>query len=376
MSSESRRDFVQTVTAAGSALSLGLPRRLLAWNEPPRQGKPLNILILGGTGFTGPHQVRYAVARGHKVTVFNRGKRQADLPKNVKHLVGDRNGQLDSLKGSATWDVIIDNPTTFPRWVRTAGEVLKGRTEQYVFISTLSVYDKWDTASMDEHARLATMPDPANEEMKNYGAMKVLAELEAEKWYPGKVTVIRPGLIVGPGDETDRFTYWPVRIARGGEVLAPGAPTDAAQIIDARDLAEWTIRMCEARQYGTYNATGPRSPLSVSEMLAGIRGAMAGSLDIRFTWTDAKFLEEQKVRPWADLPVWIPPAGDFLYWGKANIEKAVAAGLTFRPLAVTAAETLAWHKTRPAEQQAKMKSGLTPEREAEVLKAWHMRQGS
>ena len=374
--SASRRDFVQTIGAASGALSLGLPQRLFRRDDSPRQGKPLNILILGGTGFTGPHQVRYAVARGHKVTVFNRGKRQAELPKSVKHLVGDRNGPLDSLKGSNSWDVVIDNPTTFPRWVKTAGEVLKGRTEQYVFISTLSVYDKWDTPNMDEHAKLATMPDPTNEGMQYYGAMKALAEQEAEKWYPGKVTVIRPGLIVGPGDETDRFTYWPVRIARGGEVLAPGAPTDAAQIIDARDLAEFTIRMCESRMYGTYNATGPRSALNVAELLGGVRAAMPGSLDIRFTWTDAKFLEEQKVRPWSDLPVWIPPAGDFLYWGKANIEKAVAAGLTFRALAVTAAETLEWHKTRPAESQAKLKSGLTAEREAEVLKAWHARQGS
>jgi 2'-hydroxyisoflavone reductase len=308
--------------------------------------------------------------------VFNRGKRQSDLPKSVKHLVGDRNGQLDALKGTDVWDVVIDNPTTFPRWVRTAGEILTGRTQQYVFISTLSVYDKWNIANMDEHAPVATMPDPTNESMQFYGAMKVLAEKEAEKWYAGKVTVIRPGLIVGPGDETDRFTYWPVRIARGGEVLAPGAQTDAAQIIDARDLAEWTIRMCETRAYGIYNATGPRSALNQVEMLAGIRAAMPGSLDVKFTWTDAKFLEEQKVRPWADLPVWIPPSGDFLYWGKANIEKAVTAGLTFRPLAVTAAETLAWHKTRPAEAQAKMRSGLAPEREAEILKAWHAKQGS
>ena len=369
----SRRSFVRAVAATGGALSLGWPRRLLTANELPRRGTALNILILGGTGFTGPHQIAYAVGRGHRVTVFNRGRRQADLPKGVKHLVGDRNDNLSALKGTATWDVIIDNPTTFPRWVKSAGEVLRGRTDQYVFISTLSVYDKWNVATMDERAPLATMPDPANESMQYYGAMKVLAEQEAEKWYPGKVTVIRPGLIVGPRDETDRFTYWPVRMARGGEVLCPPA-FDSAQIIDARDLAEWTIRMCEDRKYGVFNATGPRSALSQLEMLAGIRAAMPGTLDITLTSADTKFLEEQKVRPWADLPVWIPNQGDTLYWGKANIEKAVAAGLTFRPLAVTAAETLAWHQTRPAEQRAKLKAGLPAEKEAELLKAWHAKR--
>lgn len=370
----SRRTFVQAMAAAGGALSLGHPR-LAAATHPPRRGSPLNILILGGTGFTGPHQIHYAVARGHRITVFNRGRRQADLPPSVIHLIGDRNDNLEALKGPAKWDVVIDNPTTFPRWVRTAGEVLKGRTDQYVFISTLSVFDKWNVANMDENAPLATMPDPAVEEMKFYGAMKVLSEKECEKWYPGKVTVIRPGLIVGPRDETDRFTYWPVRIARGGEVLCP-PPGDAAQIIDARDLAEWTIRMCEERKYGVYNATGPRSPMTQIEMLAGIRAAMPGSLDVSFAWADATFLEEQKVRPWAELPVWIPNAGDTLYWGKANVSKAVAAGLTFRPLATTAADTLEWHQTRPAEQRAKLRSGLTAEREAEILKAFHARKGA
>ena len=369
----SRRAFVQGVAAVGGALSMGWARNLSAAEGRPRQGGALNILILGGTGFTGPHQIAYAVGRGHRVTVFNRGRRQADLPTGVNHLVGDRNDNLTALTGATKWDVIIDNPTTFPRWVKSAGEVLQGRTDQYVFISTLSVYDKWNVANMDENAPRATMPDPTSESMQYYGAMKVLAEQEAEKWYPGKVTVIRPGLIVGPRDETDRFTYWPVRIARGGEVLCPPA-FDAAQIIDARDLAEWTIRMCEDRTYGVFNATGPRSGLSQLEMLAGVRAAMPGTLDIKLTPADTKFLEEQKVRPWADLPVWIPNQGDTLYWGKANIAKAVAAGLTFRPLAVTAAETLAWHRTRPAEQQAKLKAGLPAEKEAEILTAWHARQ--
>jgi 2'-hydroxyisoflavone reductase len=368
-----RRSFVQTLAATTGALSLS--RSVFERAElHPRRGAPLNILILGGTGFTGPHQIGYAVARGHRITVFNRGRRQADLPKSVKHLTGDRNGQLEALKGTDKWDVVIDNPTTFPRWVRTTGEILKGRTDQYVFISTLSVFDKWNIPEMDESAPLATMPDPAVEEMRYYGAMKALAEQESERWYPGKVTVIRPGLIVGPRDETDRFTYWPVRIARGGEVLCPGDPNGGAQIIDARDLAEWTVRMCEERKYGIYNATGPRSPLTQAEMIAGIRAALPGSLEVSFTWPDLKFIEEQKVRPWADLPVWIPNTGDTQYWGKAIVAKAVAAGLTFRPLAETARDTLEWHRTRPSEAQAKLRAGLTADREAELLKAWHERK--
>jgi 2'-hydroxyisoflavone reductase len=374
--SHSRRTFVKALAATGGALSLGLPRRAFGWSPDARRGAPLKILILGGTGFIGPHQVRYAVARGHKVTVFNRGRHQADLPDSVERLMGDRNGQLDELKGR-TWDVVIDNPTSLPRWVRLTGEILGGKCEQYVFISTLSVYESWAQPNVTESAKLATTPEPTSEDVpKYYGALKALSEQEAEKWYPGKVTVIRPGLIVGPGDETDRFTYWPVRIARGGEILCPGNPTDAAQVIDARDLAEWTIRMVEERQYGIYNATGPRSPMGIGEMLAGIRAAMPGSLALKFTWADADFLEQQKVRPWADMPVWFPPKGEMLGWGTANIEKAVAKGLTFRPLAETARETLEWHQTRPAEAQAKLRAGLTPEREAEVLAAWHARKPS
>ena len=372
----SRRTFVRSLAATSGALSFGLPKGLWERAEAfPRQGKPLNILVLGGTGQTGPFQIHYAVARGHKVTVFNRGRRQTELPSGVEHLIGDRNDNLEALKGSKTWDVIIDNPTTFPRWVRSAGEVLKGRTDQYVFISTISVFDKWDQPNMDENAPLATMPDPTVESMQYYGAMKALSEQESEKYYPGKVTVIRPGLISGPRDETDRFSYWPIRMARGGEVLT--APLDhAAQIIDGRDLAEWTVRMCEARTYGIYNATG----LSTThrEMLNGSRSVLPSETQRTITLTspDLAFLREHKVRPWAELPVWMPNEGETLYWNKCIVSKAIAAGLTFRPYATTVQDTLSWHLTRPAENQAKLRSGLTPEREAEILKAWHARKKS
>ena len=292
-------------------------------------------------------------------------------------LIGDRNGQLDALK-NRKWDVVIDNPTTLPAWVRDAAQILKGNIDRYVFISTISVYA--DTSKgVDETAPLAKYdgPDAFKETLeamkasgyKTYGPLKALSEQEADKWFPGKTLIIRPGLIVGPGDETDRFTYWPVRIDRGGEVLAPGDPGDPVQFIDARDLAEWTIRMVEDKETGPYNATGPAKPLGVGGMLDGIKGALNSSA--RFTWVTADFLEAQKVAPWSDMPVW---TGEESGMARTNISRALAKGLTFRPLADTARDTLAWFKSQSAERQAKLKAGLAAEREAEVLAAWKKQQ--
>ncbi len=209
---------------------------------------------------------------------------------------------------------------------------------------------------------------------KLYGPLKALSEQEAEKHFAGKTLIIRPGLIVGPGDESDRFTYWPVRIDRGGEVLAPGDPKDPVQIIDARDLAEWTIRMAENRETGTYNATGPATPLTIGGMLDGIKGAL--NAKATFTWADARFLEAQKVEPWSDMPVWVPPQGEMAGFALLNVQRAVGKGLTFRPLAETARDTLAWFKAQAKERQEKLRAGLTPEREAEVLANWHKQQPS
>jgi len=374
--SADRRTFVKLMAASGSALALQRARPLFAVPPVRRAPEPLRILILGGTGFIGPNQVKYAVARGHKVTVFNRGRSQGEIPDEVERLYGDRNGQLAALKGR-DWDVVIDNPTTLPRWVRDAAQILQGHARQYVFISTLSVYASWATPNMDETAPVEKLSDPDSEDTRrDYGPLKALAEQEAEKWFPGKTTVIRPGLIVGPEDPSDRFTYWPVRLARGGEVLAPGTPGDPVQIIDTRDLAEWTIRMVEQGDVGVYNAVGPRSPFTMGEMLAGIRAVLPGSLDIRFTWADADFLSSRQVRPWSDMPVWIPTVGETAGWSQVNIDRALAKGITFRPFAVTALDTLEWHRTRPAEAQEKMRAGLTPEREAEVLAAWRARPSS
>ena len=374
MTSTTRRNFIKISAAAGGALGLGVLSKASAAEKP----KPLRILILGGTGFTGPFQVRYALERGHKVTVFNRGKSHpGELPKEVEQLFGDRNGQLDALK-NRQWDVAIDNPTSVPVWVRDAGQILKGNVDRYVFISTISVYGDASKSNLDESASLAkyTGEDAMKESRESivaskyqlYGPLKALSEQEAEKWFPKQTLIIRPGLIVGPRDETDRFTYWPVRIDRGGEVLAPGDPGDPVQFIDGRDLAEWVIRMVEQRETGIFNATGPAKTLGVGAMLEGIKSA--DSSKANFTWVNTDFLEAQKVAPWSDMPVWVPPRGEEAGMGRINIQRALAKGLTFRPLAVTARDTLAWFKSQPAERQ-KLKAGITPEREAEVLAEWH-----
>src|ERR1700736_776740 len=380
MNKTTRRHFIKTSIAVGSGLGFAL-RSTSLFAE--KSVKSLRILILGGTGFTGPCQVRYALSRGHKVTTFNRGKTHpGELPKEVEQLIGDRNGRLDALK-DRQWDVAIDIPTTLPVWVRDAAQILKGSVDRYVFISTISVYA--DTSKgVDETAPLAKYegPDAFKETLeamkasgyKTYGPLKALSEQEAEKWFPRKTLIVRPGLIVGPGDETDRFSYWPVRIDHGGEVLAPGDPIDPVQFIDARDLAEWTIRMIESGETGIYNATGPERKLGIGEMLETMKSAL--SSDAKFTWVSADFLEAQKVAPWSDMPVWIPPRGEEAGANQVSNKRALAKGLTFRPLPETARATLAWFKKLPQDRQSHLKAGLTPEREAEVLALWHKNSAS
>ncbi len=373
-----RRQWLQLAGAAAAAWTL--PGLVGAAKPTPPPAKPLRILILGGTGFTGPHQVRYALERGHKLTLFNRGRRPKEWPGEVEELQGDRNtGDLASLK-DREWDVCIDNPTTLPFWARDAGQLLKGKVGQYIFISTISVYAANDTVDADESAALAqyTGADAMQETQESvranmalYGPLKARSEAEIRHWFGDAATVIRPGLIVGPGDETDRFTYWPARIARGGEVLAPGSGEDPVQFIDARDLAEWTIRMAEQRAFGTFNATGPATMLRMRGMLEGIRSALKS--DAQFTWTPADFLEAQKVSPWGDMPVWIPADGDSAGFARRSTKKALARGLSFRPLAATATDTLAWFKAQPAERQEKLRAGLSVEREKELLALWKAR---
>jgi 2'-hydroxyisoflavone reductase len=371
----SRRRHMQLSLAALAALSLG--RASLATSaKASGPGKRLQILILGGTGFIGPPQVSYALARGHTVTVFNRGKNSESLPKGVEELIGDRStGDLKSLKGRS-WDVCIDNPTTLPSWVRDAGAVLAGKVRQYIFISTVSAYAQNDKPE-DESAPLAIYEgkDAMAETQESsrssptlYGSLKALSEREANRCFPGATTIIRPGLIVGPGDPTDRFTYWPVRLSRGGEVAAPGDGTDPVQFIDVRDLSEWIIRLAESHTVGTFNATGPADPLNMREMLQVVGAAIHSTA--RLTWVSSEFLDAQDVSAWRDMPVWVPGSGDSAGFARRDISKAKAAGLTYRALADTAVDTLAWFQQQPAERQAQMKAGLTAERERKLLELW------
>jgi 2'-hydroxyisoflavone reductase len=359
---------------------------LMSSDKPAAQIKPLRILILGGTGFIGPHQVEYALSRGHTVTLFNRGQTNPGLFPNVEKLIGDRNATdgYASLKGR-TWDVVIDNPTQIPRWVKEAGAALKDSTQRYVFVSTLSTYKNRgpigltettgtlsEPASIDAVPAGFTPPDPARP-TSTYGSLKVRCEMEARAIFGEKALIVRPGLIVGPGDLTDRFSYWPVRVEQGGEVLAPGTPDDSVAFIDARDLTEWMIRLCEVQANGTYNAVGPRYGLTVAQMLYGIKAVTTSTAT--FTWVDADFLLDRKLRPYSDLPVWMPPRGDSTGWAKMDCSKAWNAGLTFRPLADTARETLVYYHAQPPERQATLKAGLPPEKERETLVAWHAKIG-
>ena len=383
--STTRRKFLKLSALAGGSIGMGLVPGISALGEPLKKiaaaPKPLRILILGGTGFTGPFQVKYALSRGHKVTVFNRGKTHpGELPKEAEQLIGDRNGQLDALKGR-TWDVCIDIPTTLPVWVHDAAQILKGNVDRYVFISTISVFSDVSKPNMDESGPLAEYKgaDPMKETQETlranlglYGPLKVQSEKETEKWFPGKSLIVRPGLIVGPGDETDRFTYWPVRIEKGGEVLAPGTPNDPVQIIDARDLAEWVIRTVEQGTVGIFNATGPNYKLTMGKMFDEIKGATKSNAT--FTWADAEFLKAQNVRPWSDMPTWVPPRGPSIGFSQINVQKAISKGLTFRSIPDTTTATLDWFHKQPAERQAKLRAGLTSERETAVLTAWHAQQ--
>jgi 2'-hydroxyisoflavone reductase len=376
-----RRELLQlggagaaAVAVAGTAL---WPAALPARDPGGRPGRPLRILILGGTGFTGPFQVRYALERGHEVTLFNRGRRTVEWPGKVRELTGDRDtGDVAALI-DGEWDVCIDNPTSVPHWVRDVGAVLRGKVGHYVFISTLSVFADSSQPGLTEEAALAPYDgeDAMREtmatlraDMRLFGPLKALSELEAEKQFPAITTVIRPGLIVGPGDASDRFTYWPVRLARGGEVLAPGDGSDPVQIIDARDLAEWTVRMAEQRVFGIFNAPGPDYELSMEAMLYGVRAVTTSGA--RVTWVPATFLAEHGVTPWGDMPTWLPGTGETAGFSRISNARAVAAGLMFRPLATTAADTLAWFAGQPAARRTELRAGITAEREVEVLAAW------
>ncbi|MFO0839709.1 MAG: NAD-dependent epimerase/dehydratase family protein [Phycisphaerae bacterium] len=371
MQKTTRRDFLRHTAVAGAAAML--PGQSLAKSMLMQQAAtPKKLLILGGTSFLGPAVVRAALARGHTLTLFNRGKTRPGLFPDIEQLHGDRDGDLKSLEGRK-WDCVLDTSGYVPRIVKLSAELLKDAVKHYIFISTISVYA--DTSKpIDESSPLAKMEDESSESVKEYyGALKALCEQAAEKIMPGRVTNIRPGLIVGPEDPSDRFTYWPVRIDRGGDVLAPGSADDQVQVIDVRDLGEWIVKVMEDGTTGLFNTTGPDKPLSMGRMLEACQHATKS--ESKLIWADADFLEANKVQGWSDMPVWLPPRGETACFAKVDCRKAIAKGLKFRPIDEIAKDTLAWFKTLPEERRAKLRAGIKPEREVEVLAELKKRGG-
>jgi 2'-hydroxyisoflavone reductase len=318
--------------------------------------------------FLGRVLVEAALQNGHEITLFNRGQTHPELFPEVTRLRGDRRaGDLKALKGY-TWDVVIDTSGYEPGVVSATARLLAGATRLYVFISTISVYAALPEKGMDEVAPLAQLPpgtDPnVRVTMETYGAQKVLCEQAAESALPGQVLTIRPGLIVGPYDPSDRFTYWPWRAAQGGQVLAPNRPEMEVQFIDVRDLSDWTLRMVEAQQTGIFNATGPLAPLPMGNLLETCR-QVSGS-DARFTWADERFLLENGAQPWSELPLWLSESDpDNAGASAVSIQRALNAGLTFRPLTDTVQATLAWAALRPSDHV--WRAGLPREKEDRLL---------
>ena len=369
----SRRDLIRAslATAAGLAGSALIPRDASAGDAAPRKEGGLRLLILGGTGYLGPQIVEIARARGHELTLFNRGKTNPQLFPDIEKLRGDRDGDLEALK-NRKWDAVVDTSGYVPRTVKASAELLAPSVKQYVFISTLSVFDDTSREGLDETSPVAQLPagqEKTEDVMAYYGALKALCERAAETAMAGRVTNIRPALIVGPGDPTDRFTYWPVRMSEGGEMLAPGDGRDPVQFIDVRDLAAWIVRVVERRHVGTFNAPGPSRKLEMRAFLDAVRTGTSSKATL--AWVPASFLEAREVQPWSDLPAWVPVSADTRGFATVSNAKAVAHGLQFRPAAETARDTLSWWTTLPAERRAKPRAGLTREREREVLAAWH-----
>lgn len=427
--STSRREFLAAgVLAAGLALTARSARAASASAgpeaKPQASSKSLRILILGGTGFLGPALLDAARARGHTVTLFNRGKTEKRKPHqfdDVEKLYGNRDPKLraddadsDSPQGLSSlegrsWDAAIDTSGYVPRVVKASAEALRERIKHYTFISTISVYASNATANQNESAAIAQIDDPSVESMgaqqQNYGPLKALCELAAEAAMPGRVLNIRPGFIVGPNDPTDRFTYWPVRAAGpagyASDMLVPGDGSEPVQFIDVRDLAEWIIRSIESNTTGTFNATGPSTPTSFKSVIAACLAAAeaSGAKAARPIFVPWEVLEKQHVSIGGDLPIWIPPIGEYAGFHQRDCSKAIKTGLTFRPTVDTCKALLAWwpielqrritvtaqmmndakNAGKPAPNMPDpntMRVGMAPEREAEVLAAWSAAQSA
>ena len=371
---QSRRTFLQSSAAAATALALN---PALAADERAKakgKGKSLRILILGGTGFLGPATVDAALARGHEVTIFHRGKTRPGMFKGkVTELNGDRDPKKDpGLKAleSGTWDAVIDNSGYYPRIVKASAELLASRTGQYIYISSISCYKEPSPMNGDETSPLAVLADPTVEtmgkEFQNYGGLKALCEQAAEAAMPGRATIVRPGYIVGPDDPTGRFTYWPVRADRGGEMAVPGSPSDPIQIIDVRDLGEWLVRLCETKAFGAFNACGPAKKLPWGDLVAAFQKHASKAPTL--TWIPAVFVTKQEG---VEFPIWAPFEGDTKGFHTWKNDRAIKAGLRFRPAAETVKDTLAWFKTQEGVEKGRTRlAGPTAEQEAKLLADW------
>jgi 2'-hydroxyisoflavone reductase len=363
----SRRDFLRRSTQLGGALLASRFSALHAATGEQSRPAPLNILVLGGTGYIGPHFVRHAVSRGHKVTIFTRGRRDAEIPGSVERLVGDRmindtipRGNLTALE-RRRWDVVIDDSATDPRWVAQSATLLKD-SGLYLFVSSTGVFDPYVTDTLDESGPVRL--EPANS--REFAVQKAQCEKIVLDTFGARGIVVRPTYIVGPGDTSDRFPYWPQRLARGGQVLAPGRKSDPVQIIDVRDLAEFKVKLIEDKKTGIYNVAGPRERLTMEQFLTRARSAINSNAE--FVWIeDYDFLSTQRIA--AAIP-WLMLRGNALYATSIRNTKAVAAGLTFRPLEQTVGDTLAWWGTVPEARKNGARFWITADREREVLAAW------
>jgi len=342
----------------------GLPQASAAAQPRGRESKPLKILILGGTGYIGPHMVREALRRGHEVSLFNRGRTDDDMFPDLQTFIGDRNNNLDALKGHQ-WDAVIDNSGYVPRHVADSARLLSGAASHYLFVSSISAYASFRIAN-SEDSPLATMPDETVEEVTNetYGPMKALCEkMAAKEFGEDRLAILRPTYICGPGDRTDRYTYWPVRTMRGGDMLWPGRQSDPIQIIDVRDLANFTIDCAEQRTTGTYNTVTPPGEFTMGDLLQDCV-AVTGA-EMTPVWVTADILIKQDALQY--IPIWSPTEGEESKAALVSGARAFARGMKNRPTRETARDTIAWWKTLPADRTASLRAGLSPEKEAELL---------
>ena len=372
---KNRRRFLQSSLLGTAVAAAGqMPGALAQETDSTQASGGLKILILGGTGYIGPHMVREALRRRHDVTLFNRGKTNSGLFRDLELLVGDRDNGLDALK-DRSWDAVIDNSGYVPRHVTDSARLLSPSVSHYVFVSSISAYASFTDAN-DEDSPLATMPDESVEEVtgETYGPMKALCEQRvAAEMGEDRVTSLRPTYICGPGDHTDRFSYWPVRTMQGGEMLWPGTPQDKIQIIDVRDFANFVVDAVEQRISGTYNAVTPAGSYSMGELLADSMAVTGTTVDP--TWVSAEFIEAHNLAERGAFPIWSPPTGQYARVAYVNGERAAARGLRNRPVKETARDVISWWKTLPEQRTQKVRAGPSAEREAEVLSLWHEQDG-